>query len=271
MSTLPVILCLALLLAQAPPPDPAGDRPAIVAAALDYAEGYYSGAPDRMTRAVSPLLTKRGLMIRPGVAPFLVQMNAEMLIAASSGGEQLPAADRHITAEALDVAGDIASARVFTAQFNDYLLLVKRDGRWQLVSVLWHPPLPATAKSESGAAEVERAVRAYAAGLVAADAGGLAAVLHPLAALRTFGGAPGRPRILIDQNAESLVAGLAAGQVKMSGNVEGVQVVVQGVDGNIAAAKLTVGATTAYLHLAKPADVWRVVNTLTVAGGSQPR
>lgn len=43
----------------------------------------YDHAPDRTERAISPLLTKRALMARPGVAPFLVQMNAEMLIEAT--------------------------------------------------------------------------------------------------------------------------------------------------------------------------------------------
>lgn len=35
------------------------DKAAIIQAALDYADGFYEGAADRMARAVSPLLTRR--------------------------------------------------------------------------------------------------------------------------------------------------------------------------------------------------------------------
>ena len=40
-------------------PDPAAEHAAIRQALLDYGEGFYDHAPDRVTRAVSPLLTKR--------------------------------------------------------------------------------------------------------------------------------------------------------------------------------------------------------------------
>jgi hypothetical protein len=85
------------------------DRAAIVQAALDYAEGYYGGEPMRMTRAVSPFVSKRGLTVRQGIPPFLVQMNADMLIDAANG-VKLAAPDRHIAIEVLDVTGEIASA-----------------------------------------------------------------------------------------------------------------------------------------------------------------
>jgi hypothetical protein len=41
------------------PPDASADHVAIRQALLDYAEGFYDHAPERMTRAISPLLTKR--------------------------------------------------------------------------------------------------------------------------------------------------------------------------------------------------------------------
>ena len=50
--------------------DAQNEKAAIVATALDYAEGYYGGEPQRMARALSPYLSKRGLMTRPGVPPF---------------------------------------------------------------------------------------------------------------------------------------------------------------------------------------------------------
>ena len=260
------IVALALILVPATAPQTAADlereKPAIVQTALDYAEGYYGGEPARMARAVSTHLSKRGLMVRPGVPPFLVQMNAETLIDAANGAKVAPA-DRHITTEVLDVANDMASARVFTAQFNDYLQLVKRNGSWQILNVLWHAP-PAAGQKTDGATEgVERAVRAYVTALYTADVPGLLAVVHPQANLRTLAPPPqGRPRIVREQNVETLAAALAGGMVKLPGKAEDAQVVVQGVDTDIAAAKLTIGQTPMYLHLAMTDGKWRIVNAL---------
>lgn len=141
-----LLLALAVAGAAGAPPQPATDldkdKAAIVEAALDYADGYYSGSGERMARAVSPMLTKRGLISRPGVEPFLVQMNAEMLVdAARSGRGTVEPDKRNLAPKVLDVAGDIASAQVFSSGFNDYLHLVKRDGEWRLVNVLWHMPV----------------------------------------------------------------------------------------------------------------------------------
>ena len=167
-----------------------------------------------MARAVSPVLTKRGLISRSGVEPFLVQMNAEMLVdAARSGRGTVEPDKRNLAPKVLDVAGDIASAQVFSSGFNDYLHLVKRDGEWRLVNVLWHMPVKdATAAADADRAAVEQAVKDLMAALAAGDASRLQALLHPLLAWRYF--APGSSegsRIIVDQNIDSIFANLAAG------------------------------------------------------------
>ena len=238
------------------------DRDAIVAAALDYAEGYFGGEPARMTRAVSPFLSKRNLVVRPGVPPFLLQMNADTLIDASHGAK-LPAAERKINAEVLDVTGDAAAARVFTAQFNDYLHLIKRNGSWQILNVLWHPP-PAAGAPAGDRAAVERAARAYVTALYGGDGKGALAVLHPLANLRTLAQPPqNRPRVVRELNPDTLAASLAAGQVKPAGSADQALVTILGIDADIAAAKIAMGAATVYLHLGQFEGGWRVVNSLT--------
>lgn len=213
-----------------------------------------------MTRALSPALAKRGLTVHPGVPSFVVEMNADMLIDASNGAK-LAAADRRITTEVLDVYEDMSSARVFTAQFNDYLHLVKSGGRWQILNVLWHAPPASPATADTAA--IETVVRGYAAALVTADAPALIGVLHPLARVRALALPPqNRPRIVRDQNPETIAAGLAAGQIRSSGTVADAQIAVLGVDDDIAAAKLTLGRSTTYAHLALQGGRWRIVNTL---------
>jgi hypothetical protein len=242
---------------------PGGEPQAIREAVLDYAEGYYDRAPDRMTRAVSPLLTKRALVARPGQPAFLSQMNAEMLIEATRGGPRPAAADRRMVVEVLDVSGDVASARVFSVLFNDYVHLVRREGRWQLVSVLWHTP-PTSPAGEAGAA-VEQASRDYAAALTSKDRQRVLDALSPVAAIRTYLTAPSGARVLRDQNAEATAAAAAAGQAPPGNPSPGVSLL--GVDGDIASVKVGSGPDTLYLHLALQEGRWRVVNTLNTAAG----
>lgn len=253
-----------LMTAQAAP-EPGVEPRAVREAVLDYAEGYYEQAPDRMTRAVSPLLTKRALVARPGLPAFLSQMNAEMLIEATrGGGPRPPAADRRMVVEVLDVNGDVASARVFSLLFNDYVHLVRREGRWQLVSVLWHTPPTSPAGGEAAAA-VEQASREYGAALASKDRQRVLDVLSPVAAIRTFLTAPSGARVLRDQNTEATAAAVAAGQAPRGNPTPAVSVL--GIDGDIASVKLGSGAEAVYLHLALQEGRWRVVNTLNSAAG----
>jgi hypothetical protein len=254
-----LVLIAGLAPAQTGVTNAADDRAAIRQAVLDYAEGYYDHSPERMTRAISPLLTKRALTAPPGAQPFLTQMNAEMLIEATKGAAPRPsAAERRLVAEVLDVEGDTASARVFSVLFNDYIHLAKRDGAWRIVNVLWHAP---EASAASDTASVERAARDYAAALAGTDGQRAASLLSPVAALRTLMSGPSGARVIREANAGMVTAAIASGQ--MPKGVDAAAVRVLGIDGDIASAKIGSGAGATYLHLARMNGQWSVVNTLT--------
>jgi len=236
--------------------DPAAIRQAI----LDYAEGYYGHAPERMERAVSPLLNKRGLNLRPGVA--ILQQNAEMLIDACRGNAPRPGpADRKMTVEVLDVQSEVASGRVFSVQFNDYIHLAKRSGRWQLVNVLWHQP-PAAAGGPDASAAALSVAGEFAAALAGTDGQAVSRVLYPSAVVRQL--APGQDgsRIVRDMNPETLVAMLSSGQPFLQAKPADIKTTVLGVDGDLASAKIATSAYTWYLHLGQIAGRWQVVNAL---------
>ena len=237
------------------------DKAEITQALLDYAEGYYGGEPARMTRAVSPYLSKRELILRKGAGSLLGEMNADTLIDYSHGVKLAPDA-RRMTTEALDLGAETASGRVFSARFNDYAHLVKRNGTWQILNVLWHGPPPASDQPDQTSA-VSQAARTFAGVLTGAGVAEGSAVLHPLAHLRTLAaGRQGRPRSIADQNAETFLAALARGAGKLQGAAEDAQVTVEGIDTDIATARIQLAATTVRLHLALIDGRWRVVTVL---------
>ena len=112
------------------------DSSGIRAAALDYAEGWYTGDGDRMARAVHPELVKRILVTDTATGRAFVQtMGASAL--RPGYGKSTPAERQQKDVRILDVFGNAAVAKVVMADWIDYLQLVRADGRWQIVNVLW--------------------------------------------------------------------------------------------------------------------------------------
>lgn len=261
------IAAFALAAAVVLPPPQNGveaDKAAIRQAVLDYAEGFYGHAPDRMERAVSPLLSKRGLNLRPGLP--ILQQNAEMLIDACRGTAPRPGPDeRKMTVEALDVQPEIASARVFSVQFNDYVHLVKRGGRWQLLSVLWHQP-PASPAPADATTAVGSAIKEFAAALAGSDGKAAAKLLYPVALVRMFAPAQDGGRLVRDLNPETIAASLSGGQAFLQTNPDQIQSTVLGVDGDLASGAITAGGLVLYVHLGRIDGRWQVINAL----GSRP-
>ena len=258
-------VAFATLVVAAQSPGPTDqDRAAVRQAAYDYGEGYYEGAADRMERAVHPALIKRGVITRPGVGSLLVPMNAETLVEATrqGGGKSMPPEKRNISFGLLDIRDDVASAKIFTAGFNDYLHLVKTDGRWRLVHVLWQPPSPTgVANAEADKTAVAQVLVDWNDAIVAGDAARAERLNHPEAALRTFRASPPTGKyFLVEGNRDGLLAGI---RLKSARTAQDPKVTVLDVYDTIASALVTTSQGMSYWHLAKQDGQWRVVNRLS--------
>lgn len=117
------------------------DSAAIRRAALDYIEGWFAGDSARMRRALHPDLAKRAVMRDREGRLFLDLQSASMLVRAAGFGfgTSLPAAQRWTSVQILDVDGDLASVKLHSTQLVDYMHLVRWDGEWKILNVLWDP------------------------------------------------------------------------------------------------------------------------------------
>jgi hypothetical protein len=118
----------------------AAESAAIRATALDYAEGWYAGDGDRMGRALHPELVKRILVSDTATGRSFVQtMGTSALVNGTRHGygKGTPADRQQKDVTVLDVFGNAAIAKVVMAEWVDYLQLVRVDGRWLIVNVLW--------------------------------------------------------------------------------------------------------------------------------------
>ena len=239
------------------------DKAAVKQAAYDYAEGFFEGAAERMERGVHPSIIKRGVMSAPGSGSVLMPMNAETLVELTrmGGAKKVPVDQRNLSFELLDIQGDVASARIFTSRFNDFLHLVKQGDRWRIAHVLWQPPSAgARANNDADKAAVAQAFKDFGEGLSAGDVARLERVVHPEAALRVFRPNRDTGRCFLQEGNRDAV--LAQARAKQVPPMKDPAVTVLYVYDTIASAVMTTSTVMFYGHLVKQNDQWRLVNAL---------
>jgi hypothetical protein len=111
---------------------------AIVAAALDYYEGWFDGERARMERALHPDLVKRslaedGMSVETISAREMVEATAKGVGLTSDPGKQVRDIEIHVD----HVYGNIATVTVTSAIYVDYLQLARTRDGWKIVNVLW--------------------------------------------------------------------------------------------------------------------------------------
>jgi hypothetical protein len=114
------------------------DSTAIRTAALDYIEGWYTADGARMERALHPELAKR-LAYTDNGRSRLIQMTAMTLVQSTraGGGSEIPAAERKNEVKILDIYEGVASVRVNAAGWIDYMHMVRWNGQWKIINVVW--------------------------------------------------------------------------------------------------------------------------------------
>jgi len=115
------------------------DKAAITQTALDNIEGWYTGDPERMERALSPDLAKRMVMTNDQGRSMLQQMSAMGLVqnVKRGGGKNTPKERQQKDVTILDVFQNAACVKIVASDWVDYLQEAKFNGRWVIVNVLW--------------------------------------------------------------------------------------------------------------------------------------
>ncbi|WP_278552499.1 nuclear transport factor 2 family protein [Elizabethkingia bruuniana] len=117
------------------------DTLAIKQAALDYIESQHSPNPARMERALHPRMVKRTFWKDKATGKdYVRETNTEsMVLLAESynkNGDKFPASPRK-DIKLLDVSDGTASVKLFADEWIDYMHLVKLNGTWKIINVLW--------------------------------------------------------------------------------------------------------------------------------------
>lgn len=113
-------------------------------AVLDYVEGVYEVAPERIERSVHPELRKLGFWKRDSETPYrMAPMTYEQLVnlAGSYNKDGRVPKDAIKEIVILDLLDQTASVKLTAHWGIDYMHLAKYDGQWKIINILWqsHP------------------------------------------------------------------------------------------------------------------------------------
>lgn len=245
---------------------------AIVATALDYAEGYYNGEPERMERAIHPDFNKVSLMYLPdGGDPIVYYSSWSALIAAcNSKSGYLEPEKRKLGASVLYVHDSFACAKVTSSEFNDFLGLYKHDGHWKIYTVLWAAgPDSRFRKETTGCTsttatdEIERAVRDAIEGIYTGNVELLQKVMHPEAKRVT----PLVSRktgefFVIKDGASTFFAPTKAGMTMLDREKWDFHISVLDCMDDMSVVRFASAKDIQYIQLARIGDQWTILNIL---------
>jgi hypothetical protein len=115
---------------------PQEDIDGVMTAALDYIDGYIGGDAERHARAYHPECVKRRYRTddESGVQELVVMSPRIMVDYAALS--QMSDCETAIIIDA--ISEDIASVRIYSCEWVDFLHIVKARGDWKLFHVTWH-------------------------------------------------------------------------------------------------------------------------------------
>jgi hypothetical protein len=110
------------------------DSSAVRATVTNYIEAYYTGDARRMEQTLDPHYLKH---VIHGNIPMREKTAPEMLEEVRTHGiPDIPQTHRTEQVIVLDVAGNIASAKLVTPGWMDYVTLAKSGGEWKILSIV---------------------------------------------------------------------------------------------------------------------------------------
>jgi hypothetical protein len=233
------------------------DREAIVGAMTDYVESYLDGDAARMASCLHPRLAKRQVVDHEARTSGLADSPfEEMTTEAVAGGHKDLGREFEITI--LDLVDGMATAKVTSEPFVDLLHLARFGDRWLIVNALWEERPQADGPGDAAAAG--RALGDYSRSWFDRDVEAIRRAVHPSLAERKVLAAASSSLDLDETTFDELLDIVAEGPDEPVERVWDARVL--DVSGDIASGKVVAAWFEIYLHVARFADRWQILNIL---------
>jgi len=107
---------------------------------LNYIEAWYKADPDRGEKSLHPELAKRIVRVDPETGKNRLEMMSATRLAerwGSGDGKKTPPEHQLKDITILDMHGDMASVKLETESWVDYMHLAKFNNEWVIINILW--------------------------------------------------------------------------------------------------------------------------------------
>lgn len=118
------------------------DTEAVRAAAMEYFEGWYDADLARVDPVLHPQLVKRSADQVGADSPSVTTKERFLELVRAGGGAE-DKTDDPIEVTVVDIHQDIAAAVVRSAQYREYLHLLRTPEGWRIVNAFWALTNPA--------------------------------------------------------------------------------------------------------------------------------
>ena len=110
-----------------------GDESFVRATVTNYIQAYYVGDAERIQSTLHPHFLKH---VIHGNIPMREMTGVDMVTAVRKGQSDIAKADQTEQVTVLDISDDMASAKLVTPGWVDYMTLAKENGGWKILSVV---------------------------------------------------------------------------------------------------------------------------------------
>lgn len=107
---------------------------------LNYIEAWYRGEPERGEKSLHPELAKRIVRVDPETGKIRLEMMSASKLAerwGSGDGKKTPKEQHLKEVTILDIHGNMASVKLETGAWVDYMHLAKFNNAWVIINILW--------------------------------------------------------------------------------------------------------------------------------------
>jgi hypothetical protein len=107
---------------------------------LNYIEAWYRAEPERGEKSLHPELAKRIVRIDSETGKNRLEMMSASKLAerwGSGDGKKTPKEDQRKDITILDIYGNMASVKLETNAWVDYMHLAKYNNEWVIINILW--------------------------------------------------------------------------------------------------------------------------------------
>lgn len=115
------------------------DNAAIYQAVADYYEGWYTPNTEQVAQCLHTNLAKRAIKRDETGKEYLLHLTKEVMVDATrqGGGSNSPGEKKNWTIAILDCYEEIATVKVSSVEYMEYIHLAKQEGQWRIVNVLY--------------------------------------------------------------------------------------------------------------------------------------